>query len=52
MQMKFGQVLKDACRDIPLKPQSWYQTWSLAAFVLCAEARGINALPDTVRKSA
>jgi asparagine synthase (glutamine-hydrolysing) len=52
MQMSFGQVLKDSCRDIPLKPQSWYQTWSLAAFVLCAEARGFNALPDTVRKSA
>ena len=52
MRMNFGQVLKDACRDIPLKPTSWYQTWSLAAFVLCAEARGYNALPDTVRKSA
>jgi asparagine synthase (glutamine-hydrolysing) len=52
MRMNFGQVLTDACRDIPLKPTSWYQTWSLAAFVLCAEARGYNALPDTVRKSA
>jgi asparagine synthase (glutamine-hydrolysing) len=38
MRLKFGQVLNDACRDIPLKPTSWYQTWSIASFVLCAKS--------------
>ena len=51
MQMNFGQVLKDACRDVPVKPTSWYQTWSLAAFVLCAEARGFNALSKYYQKA-
>jgi len=39
MRLAFGQVLIDACRDVPVKPTSWYQTWSIAAFVLCAKSK-------------
>jgi asparagine synthase (glutamine-hydrolysing) len=39
MRMEFGQILNDACRDAPVKPSSWYQTWAIAAFVLCYQSQ-------------
>lgn len=38
MRTSFGEILNDACKDSPVMPDSWYQTWAIASFVLCANS--------------
>jgi asparagine synthase (glutamine-hydrolysing) len=34
MRLGFGDMLQEACQGVPVKPETWYQTWAVAMLKL------------------
>ena len=39
MKSGFGEMLKQACQDVPVNPVSWYQVWAIATLVISLQNR-------------
>jgi asparagine synthase (glutamine-hydrolysing) len=39
MKSGFGDMLKQACEDVPVNPVTWYQVWAIATFVISMKSR-------------